>query len=348
MDDDLTEALVPKNSDESPGTRRESSPPLSPSSRNVAKNPTESSDSSSSEAPVRDNSKNHQELGASSAASDGKQGPVSTGEEEAAAATLDCWGAAAATLARWGAAVASAARRKPGRSTSEARDGSSGVAVSGRAEHLIRIPPPGAAGLIHRAKRRSDSWRTDPILAGPSADLAVALQEFALEPDATTAARLEQAAAAFDSIASSNTEDGAVAKQLATEAAALAAGWRGDDRQGSSAFETAAFERAASRQELELPAPAASSYSTETLLCAVISGSLALLPYLPSQVPKKSRSTFAILFGVVFVLASAGVMLLAASLHKRAANAMARISFLAFSVLVVAFVGFALGGRTYS
>ncbi|KAE8786690.1 hypothetical protein D1007_39380 [Hordeum vulgare] len=347
MDDDLTEALVPKNSDESPGTRRESSPPLSPSSRNVAKNPTESSDSSSSGAPVRDNSKNHQELGASSAASDGKQGPVSTGEEEAAAATLDCWGAAAATLARWGAAVASAARRKPGRSTSEARDGSSGVAVSGRTEHLIRIPPPGAAGLIHRAKRRSDSWRTDPILAGPSADLAVALQEFAAEPDATTAARLEQAAAAFDSIASSNTEDGAVAKQLATEAAALAAGWRGDDRQGSSAFETAASETAASRQEPELPAPEA-SHSTEFLLCFVMAGTLGLLPYLPTQVPKQSRRVFAVLFGLVFFLASVGGMLLIAPVHKRAANTIAGVSFATFTVLVMAFIGFALGGRTYS
>ncbi|KAM3353192.1 hypothetical protein ACQJBY_024392 [Aegilops geniculata] len=353
MDGDLTEGLLRKSS----GKRPESPPPLSPSSLDIFEDPTDSRDSSTSgaatnRAPARDDCKNHQEVVvASSAASEGEQGTVSTGEEEdkEAAASLARWKAVAeASAARLAAAAAaSAARREAmrgfffgGGSTLEAGGGS-----SGRAEHLILIPPPGAAGLIHRADHLSNSWRADPILAGPSADLTVALQAFAAAPDATTAARLEQAAAALDSVASSNTEDGAAAKQLAAEAAALAAGWRGDDRQrqGSSAFETAA-----GRQQPELPAPVTSSYSTETLLCAVISGSLALLPYLPTQVPKRSRSVFAVLFGSVFVLASVGVMLLAAPLHKRFANTVARISFVTFTVLVMAFVGFALGGRTYS
>ncbi|KAF7032008.1 hypothetical protein CFC21_043239 [Triticum aestivum] len=350
MDGDLTEGLLCKNS----GKRPESPPPLSPSSGDIFKDPTDSSDSSTSgaatnRAPVRDDCKNHQEVVvASSAASEGEHGTVSTGEEEdkEASGPLARWEALAASAAlREAAAAAAASRREAGRGFffggGRAGGGSSGGAVSSRAEHLILVPPPGAAGLIHRADHLSDSWRTDPILAGPSTDLTVALQAFAAAPDERTAARLEQAAAALDIVASSNTEDGAVAKQLAAEAAALAAGWRGDDRQrqGSSAFETAA-----GRREPELQAPA--SYSTETLLCAVISGSLALLPYLPTQVPKRSRSVFAVLFGSVFVLASVGVMLLVA--HKRFANTLARISFGTFTVLVIAFVGFALGGRTYS
>nr|CDM85291.1 unnamed protein product [Triticum aestivum] len=340
MDGDLTEGLLCKNS----GKRPESPPPLSPSSGDIFKDPTDSSDSSTSGAPVRDDCKNHQEVVvASSAASEGEHGTVSTGEEEdkEASGPLARWEALAASAALREAAAAAAASRREAGSGGRAGGGSSGGAVSSRAEHLILVPPPGAAGLIHRADHLSDSWRTDPILAGPSTDLTVALQAFAAAPDERTAARLEQAAAALDIVASSNTEDGAVAKQLAAEAAALAAGWRGDDRQrqGSSAFETAA-----GRREPELQAPA--SYSTETLLCAVISGSLALLPYLPTQVPKRSRSVFAVLFGSVFVLASVGVMLLVA--HKRFANTLARISFGTFTVLVIAFVGFALGGRTYS
>ncbi|XP_073367050.1 uncharacterized protein [Aegilops tauschii subsp. strangulata] len=305
MDGDLTEGLLRKSS----GKRPESPPPLSPSSLDIFEDPTDSRDSSTSgaatnRAPLRDECKNHQEVVASSSeASEGEQGTVSTGEEEdkEAAALLARWEAvAAASAARLAAAAAASAARREARRGFFFGGGSAGGGSSGRAEHLIRIPPPGAAGLIHRAEHLSNSWRTDPILAGPSTDLTVALRAFAAAPDATTAARLERAAAALDSVASSNTEDGAVAKQLANEAAALAAGWRGDGPtgQGSSAFETAAGQRG--------PEAPAASHSTEFLLCAAISGSLALLPYLPTQVPKKSRRVFAVLFGIAFFLASVG------------------------------------------
>lgn len=234
-----------------------------------------------------------------------------------------------------------------GMRTSEAGGDSSGRSVSNSGEHVVDIdgpPLPPAptsveaegrylAGLIRRAQLFSNCVSGHLILADPSAQLTLALQTFAAAARTTKAkaARLglELAAAALYEV-SSNPKLEVIhamdAKQLAYEAAALVASRR--EQKSSASGPWAAGQHP-------------SSSSTE-LFWVAIAGSLALLPYLTKFFPTEGHFVVALIFGVVFCGASIGGVMSVRAMHNKCADIVGVFSLTALSVLVFAFVAFAL------
>ncbi|XBI30705.1 hypothetical protein VPH35_054399 [Triticum aestivum] len=218
-----------------------------------------------------------------------------------------------------------------------------GQSVSNGVNHVVDVDGPSVdnseaegrdlTALIRRAEELSHYFVGHHILADPSAEVTVALRTFAAAADATTAAArwLEEAAAALDKVSTNPELDvvfASAAKLLALEAAgALAAHRRGQEPGVSGSAAPAAGQ-----------APV--SGTSNELLWAAVGGSLGLLPYLHDLVPKDSHLVVAGLFGAVFCAASIGATMTVRDVHY--ATIVGAFSFTAFSVLVVAFLSFAL------
>jgi hypothetical protein len=85
--------------------------------------------------------------------------------------------------------------------------------------------------------------------------------------------------------------------------------------------------------------------SNDFLLCLTITGSLALLPYLPTQIPESLRPYIGAGFALVFYAASVGAILsfrATGRSHLKVADFLSTASFAGFSLLVIAFICSAL------
>ncbi|XP_047056473.1 uncharacterized protein LOC124662710 [Lolium rigidum] len=192
--------------------------------------------------------------------------------------------------------------------------------------------------LIDRSQVFQDFCSGHRLLADPSANLTAALREFAVPETAGAAACLQLAAAALYKTAIGGKieeQPGAIAKNLASEAAILVAASGGLGADLSSDLAASASTSSTC------------SRSPEVLFYIAMSGSLGLLPYLNTIIPKDLQGLVAFLFGTVFSAATVGSLLLARGKDNadlQIATIVGAVSFTAFSLLVILFVSFALAG----
>jgi hypothetical protein len=192
--------------------------------------------------------------------------------------------------------------------------------------------------LIDRSQVFQDLCSGHRLLADPSANLTAALREFAVPETAGAAACLQLAAAALYKTAIGGKieeQPGAIAKNLASEAAILVAASGGLGANLSSDLDASASSSSTC------------SRSPEVLFYIAMSGSLGLLPYLNTIIPKDLQVLVAILFGTVFSAATVGSLLLARGKDNadlEVATIVGAVSFTAFCLLVIVFVSFALDG----
>ena len=188
------------------------------------------------------------------------------------------------------------------------------------------------AGMIERLEDFSRCIGGSSRIADPLARLATAVRSLAsverADPKATSAAQFDVllGVAALTMAASGhkvNEVDGTTAKKLESEAAALA--------------------RKAG--ELSISGQRRHGQEGSYLYAISISGSLALLPYLPTQIPASLQPIVGCVFGAVFSAASVGAILTLTATKNSdvtAGGVLDKVSFAAFSLLVVAFVFSAL------
>nr|XP_051227420.1 uncharacterized protein LOC127345053 isoform X2 [Lolium perenne] len=184
------------------------------------------------------------------------------------------------------------------------------------------------AALIKRLQDLERLSGSSSVIADPTARLIEATRSLALTDGVDSK---ESKKSHFEMILASmsltmvasrekiDEEIATTAKNLASEAAALLP-------------KTGAFEQQTGR-------------SKDFLLCLTISGSLALLPYLPTQIPESLRPYIGAGFALVFYAASVGAILSFRATrrsHLKFADLLSTVSFAGFSLLVIAFICSAL------
>jgi hypothetical protein len=222
-----------------------------------------------------------------------------------------------------------------GRAATDAGEGTSGgtsaTQEDGKRDRKI-------ISLVGRAEHFAGVWSRHVSLADPSANLAAGLRNFAAAANRETASSLHLAAATMYSVVfrgKLEEETARIVKGLSTEAMALV--WAADGgRVADPSSELAASTSSVS-----------TSRSPEVLFYIAIPGSVGLLPYLNTIIPKNLQAFVAILFGTVFSGATVGALLVARARDKadlETAMIVGAITFMAFSFLVIVFVSFALVG----
>jgi hypothetical protein len=180
------------------------------------------------------------------------------------------------------------------------------------------------AGLVERLEDLRRCGGFSCILSDPTLRLIEATRSLALADGFDSKARREaqfevlMASAALTMVASREKVEpdvAAKAKQIASETAAAVA-------------------KAGSLEHLN-------GRSNDFLFCITISGALALLPYLPTQIPDWLQPIMCGGFGFVFYAASVGAILSSRAKHRAQVNfadSLNTLSFGGFSLLVIAFI----------